>query len=164
MATTYEKIASTTLGSATASISFTSIAASWTDIRVVFTGSPTSAGDGYFRFNNDSTSLYSTTRLGGDGSSASSVRRSNIDRIYMDDLGITDSAQPLLYTIDLFSYAGSTYKTCLTEQVQDLNGSGYVARLVGLYRSTSAITRIDIISPNTWITGSTATIYGIKAA
>lgn len=164
MPPTYEAIATTTLGSAASSIVFSSIPATYTDLRVVFIGTPTTSGDGQVRFNNDSTTLYSSTRIGGDGTTVSVAARLNNTRIYMSDLGTNSNAQPLFYTIDLFSYAGSTFKTCLTEQVQDLDGSGRVARLVGLYRSTSAINRIDLISPSTWVIGTTATLYGIKNA
>ena len=75
MATTYDKIATTTLSSAAASIDFTSIAGTYTDLRLVIVGKYTSAG-GNTRivFNSDTSSLYSSTRIAGDGTSASSDR------------------------------------------------------------------------------------------
>jgi hypothetical protein len=55
MATTYEKIQSTTLGSATTAINFNSIAASWTDLKIVLVAKTTSGNaDVYLRFNSDS--------------------------------------------------------------------------------------------------------------
>jgi hypothetical protein len=50
MATTYEKIATTTLGTAASSIDFTSIAGTYTDLRVVFTWQPTAALNLFIRF------------------------------------------------------------------------------------------------------------------
>jgi hypothetical protein len=70
-----------------------------------------------------------------------------------------------MVTYDIFSYAGSTFKTLLMTTSGDQNGSGWVERIVGLYRSTSAITSISIdASASTFAVGSTATLYGILKA
>ena len=165
MATTYDKIATTTLGSAAASITFSSIAASWTDLRLVFVGTTTTATTLTYRFNNDSSSAYSFTYLSGNGTNAQSGSFTNQTEIY----GVAGLATiPIFESLDIFSYAGSTYKTALYNQSYDKNGSGYQSNLVALWRNTSAITRIDIIaqygSTNTFSAGTTATLYGIKAA
>jgi hypothetical protein len=78
---------------------------------------------------------------------------------------ITDTKNTF-FSYDFFSYAGSTFKTILIEQNQDLNGSGSVIRRVGLWRDTSAITTIffDTATVNGFPTGTTATLYGIKNA
>jgi hypothetical protein len=68
-------------------------------------------------------------------------------------------------TLDLFSYAGSTFKTALITQSNDRNGSGSVEQTVALYRSTTAISRIDLNSGAPYFnTGTIATIYGILKA
>ena len=82
MATTYDKIATTTLGSATNTITFSSIAASWTDLRVVFVGTTTTATTLTYRFNNDSSSAYSFTYLSGNGTNAQSGSFTNQTEIY----------------------------------------------------------------------------------
>jgi hypothetical protein len=163
MAATYEPIATTTLGSAASSITFSSIASTWTDLRVVLTC--TGSGTIYPNaiLNNDTSSLYSMTFLYGDGSSAGSYRGTNNTSIAMVQNGT--STIPAFYTLDIFSYAGSTYKTILGTASEDQNGSGAVSRIVNLYRSTSAITRLDLRGGgNNFATGTTATIWGIKAA
>jgi hypothetical protein len=161
MATTYEKIATTTLGSAAATIDFTSIAASWTDLRLVLT----CTGSGYIYPNarvNSSAALYSYTILYGDGTSAASYRDVN-DAITLSWNGT--NTIPVLYTMDLFSYAGSTYKTILTTGQEDNNGSGVVNRAVSLWRSTSAITSITLRGGgNNFASGTTATLYGVLKA
>jgi len=63
MAITYEPIASTTLGSAASTITFNSIAASWTDIKLILIGTSSTGGAVIFRFNNDSGSNYSNVQL-----------------------------------------------------------------------------------------------------
>ena len=154
-------IASQTLGSAASTITFSSIPSTYTDLRVVFTGSGTS-GFYAMRFNGNSSSFYSVTFLVGNGSAAESGNNSSNPYFY---LGYNDalSSNMCMYTHDIFSYAGSTFKTMLTTESYDKNGSGEVNRTVGLWRSTAAVTSITIMNTagTDFLTGSTATLYGI---
>ena len=165
MATTYEPIATNTLGSAAASIVFSSIPATYTDLRVVFVGTATSATGLRAQFNSDTASNYSRTSLLGDGGSVYAQRGTSIAFI---SLGINDNLSttvPTMRTMDIFSYAGSTYKTVLTNESTDMNGSGAATVAVQLWRSTSAITSISLnLSTSTIAAGSIATLYGIKNA
>ena len=166
MPATYEPIATTTLGSAASSITFSSIASSWTDLRVVWVGTSTSNGaEFYIRFNSDSSSNYSQTGIYGNGASAASAALTSQTQVKGTLGGGVSSTIPHFYTCDVFSYAGSTNKTCLIESSEDRNGSGFVERNVGLWRSTSAINTITILpNTSTWVAGTTATLYGIKNA
>jgi hypothetical protein len=104
------------------------------------------------------------TYLQGFGASASSARNSNITSIRLDEYGLSNT-YPSLCTADIFSYAGSTYKTLLISTAEDYNGSGGVEAKVGLWRSTSAITSITIFnSVSNFAIGTTATLYGILKA
>ena len=165
MATTYEPIATNTLGSAASSIVFSSIPATYTDLRVVFVGTATSATGLRAQFNSDTASNYSRTSLLGDGSSVYAQRATSVAFI---SLGINDNLSttvPTMRTMDIFSYAGSTYKTVLTNESTDMNGSGAATVAVQLWRSTSAITSISLnLSTSTIAAGSIATLYGIKNA
>ena len=70
-----------------------------------------------------------------------------------------------MLTYDVFSYAGSTNKTTLIINASDDNGSGRIVNTVGLYRSATAISRIDLTtSTGNFATGTTATLYGILKA
>jgi hypothetical protein len=160
MATTYEKIATTTLGSTASSITFSSIASSWTDLRLVWVG--TRGGYLEFQYNGDTAANYSYTWMDGSGSAAASGQTANDNFIYLSQRAF-NATIPEMATIDIFSYASSNYKTCLTTYEQDTNGAGYVGNQVGLWRSTSAITSISIIG-GSMNAGTTATLYGIKAA
>jgi hypothetical protein len=163
MATTYEKIATTTLGSAASTITFSSISSAYTDLRLVLTGSFTTADRTTITFNSDTATNYSFTRLWGDGSGANSGRQTSYGNIYV---GATSRTVMTLATVDIFSYAGSTFKTALITQASDNNGSGDVWNAVGLWRSTSAISSIQLgsLGSNTYATGTTATLYGILKA
>jgi hypothetical protein len=165
MATTYEPIATTTVAVAAASIVFSSIPATYTDLRVVFVGTSTLATGLRAQFNGDTATNYSRTSLLGDGNSVYAQRASNVAFI---SLGINDNLSttiPTLRTMDIFSYAGSTNKTVLTNESTDLNGSGASTVAVQMWRNTGAITSISLnLSTSTIAAGSTATLYGIKNA
>jgi len=157
-------IATTTLGSAAASITFSSISSAYTDLRVVITWKVNSANIVRIRFNSISTTTYSATYLSGNGSLAEGNAQTNLTYI---DAGwnATGDTQPALTTFDIFSYTGSANKTVLATQSGDKNGSGTVDRIVGLWRNTSAINAIELApvgTPSiTFSAGTTATIYGI---
>lgn len=166
MPATYEPIATTTLGSAAASITFSSIPATYTDLKVVFTGTVTEVGETlYYRFNSDSGSNYSITQLYGEGTTAASRRLTSATQLSTTYAYSLDGTNPQMITFDVFSYAGSTNKTTLGSHAGDNNGAGGVDLTVGLWRNTSAITSIYVFcSYLTFKTGSTFTLYGIKNA
>jgi hypothetical protein len=163
MPTTYEPIATTTLGSAS-TITFSSIPSTYTDLRIVLVGLVSSGDAGIMRFNSDTASNYSFTQVRGNGSTGSSSRSSNQTNIYIGEY--TSTSIPSLTTIDIFSYAGSTFKTALITNNADTNGGGNIFNFVSLYRSTSAISSITLSCVNytNFAVGTTATLYGIKAA
>lgn len=165
MPATYESIATTTLGSAAQNIEFTSIPGTYTDLRIILTARGTSdALPSGLQFNGDTGTNYSRTRLGGDGTTASSARTANASYVNLAQYGLM-IANPQLYIIDIFSYAGSTNKTCLLEESGDRNGAGQVQRQVGLWRNTNAITSIKLYTLyDQFASGTTATLYGILKA
>jgi hypothetical protein len=165
MASTFEPIATTTLGSAASSVSFTSIPGTYTDLRIVCVGSSNANGQWYARFNNLSTTLYSFTNIRGNGSIADSAKSADDVSLFFNYSNTYSTAQPAMITMDIFSYAGSTNKTSLLTYNGDRNGSGMAERTVGLWRSTAAITRVDIFSGSgSFTSGFTATLYGILKA
>jgi len=166
MPATYEPIMTTTLSTSTVSFSLSSIPSTYTDLRLVM--SHLAAGDyGWpsFRFNSDSGSNYSYTYLRGVGTAAQSGRTSNSTNIVIGGYQDANTTIPALTIMDIFSYAGSTNKTVLFDYSSDSNGAGTTYRQVGLWRSTSAINSITISRENwNFISGTTATLYGIKNA
>jgi hypothetical protein len=165
MPATYEPIATTTLGSAASSISFSSIPGTYTDLRMVLVGTGTTNNTYFlYRFNSDSSSLYSTTRLSGNGSTTRSIRNSGTGLLVTYEALLSDTI-PSMWTLDVFSYAGSTNKTALATISADRNGSGQTEMAVGLYRSTTAISSVSaVMNSSTFAAGTTATLYGILKA
>jgi hypothetical protein len=158
MAVTYTPIANTTLTSAAASYTFSSIPSTYTDLVLVFSGTAVSSDTMYYQFNNDTTALYSDTYMFGDGT-AGSGRHANYGYILAGGINTTQSHQ----VINIMNYANTTTnKTTLLRG----NASGVAATVafVGMWRSTAAITSIKLSIAATFATGSTFTLYGIKAA
>lgn len=159
---TYEPLATTTLGTAQSTITFSSISGSYTDLRLVLTGAANTTGIFWgLQFNSDTATNYSYTLIQGNGSTASSARSTNGTFTLANYNSITSISNAVC---DIMNYAGSTFKTVLMSYSGDANGSGTVQRSVGLYRSTSAITSITVTttSSDKFGVGTTATLYGIK--
>jgi len=169
---TYEPLATTTLTGTQATIDFTSISGSYTDlvISIYCQNAATSTGTrtGLLKLNSDSGTNYSYTSINGDGSTAASSRASSQSGgIYYAEIPRAGNGANVFgfARISFFSYAGSTNKTIVSENSADLNGSGNVVRIVGLWRSTSAITSISLIGGSEGFTsGTRATLYGIARA
>ena len=163
MAVTYESIATTTLGSAAATVTFSSISGAYTDL-VLICAVKNTANNGdevAFQLNSDTGSNYSRTRIFGDGSTAQSGRASNTTK---GALGINSTAQFSTIIANFQNYSNATtYKTVVS---RGSDASNYVSAYVSLWRNTNAITSIVLLpdSGTTFTSGSTFTLYGIKAA
>jgi hypothetical protein len=177
MPITYEPIATNTVSSPVASVAFTSIPSTYTDLRVVtLTRSTRVTTDDYFQmqFNNDSGANYTTVDLSGNAGSASSGN-TNSTSSFGDILRCVgaNAASGLFtfHTFDIFSYAStSLYKSGIITQQQDTGGAAgfsgpQVSAKIAVWKNSSAINRIDIGFGNLNLaTGTTFTLYGIKAA
>lgn len=167
MAITYEPLATTTLSSATNTVTFSSISGAYTDL--VLIANVRKGGDVgepmFVRFNSDTGSNYSFTWLVGIAGGPNSYRASNQTMIQI--YGQTTTASVFTANIlNIQDYSNSTtYKTVIS---RTNSGNREVNSTVGLWRSTSAITSITLtpdayLSPNFEI-GCSFTLYGIKEA
>jgi hypothetical protein len=164
MAKTYEPIATTTLGSAAADITFSSISSTYTDLRLIFEGMAVSAGqDIYCQVNGDTGSNYSHTRLTGDGTSATSSRGTSLPYMRLSDGGSPQTTNTSVTKVDFMNYSNTTtFKTAINRADNANRGTDAV---VNLWRSTAAITSIKFyLSSGNIASGAIATLYGIKAA
>jgi hypothetical protein len=158
---TYTPIATTTLGSAAASHTFSSISGSYTDLVLVIDGSVGSNCGIQMRFNSDSATNYSFTRMTGDGTTASSDRSTSIAHI---ELAFYVSTARNINIVQIMNYSNSTtYKTVLNRanaQTVNVGTQAYAE----LWRSTAAITTISVAASGNLSAGTTLTLYGIAAA
>jgi hypothetical protein len=159
MPSTYEPIATQTLGSATNTVTFSSISGSYTDLVLVQNSTGVSgAGASHLRFNGDTGANYSRTRLLGNGTAASSYRESGANYIASD--APNSSISTTIWNIMNYSNS-TTNKTVLYRD----NSTAYVVAQVGLWRNTSAITSLSItVDAGNYTAGSTFSLYGILAA
>jgi hypothetical protein len=164
MTATYEKIETTTLGSNAANITFSSISSAYTDLVIILNGAFTTAETIGVQFNSDTGSNYSSTILAGSGSSASSGRNTNQTGLTVGTNGYWTTSIIANSILNIQNYSNTTtYKTMLS---RSNNASVGLDAIVGLWRNTAAINAIKLYgfySGHSFITGTTATIYGIKA-
>ena len=160
---TYVALDVKTVTTAVPSITFTSIPSTYTDLVLV---SNISQSNGYMlgRVGSSNTidtgSNYSKTYLLSNGSSVTSGRSTNATEFYM--MSATSSSQFAPTITHFTNYSNTTtYKSSLARANTTSNG---LAAGVGLWRSTAAISTIKISpSANNFASGSTFTLYGIKA-
>lgn len=159
---TYEPIATTTLGSAQSSVTFSSISSSYTDIVVVIDGTATTSfGQLQMRINGDTGTTYSTAYFWGTGSAAVSDRDSNISGGMNPGFIGTGQGNNIFH---IQNYANTTNNKVVIAR-SSVPGNR-VAITTNLWRSTSAITevRFNILGGDTFASGTTFTLYGIAAA
>jgi len=165
---TYEPLATSTLGSATPSITFTNISQSYTDLVCVFNGSSSVISNINIQVGNgsiDTGTNYSSTVISGKSNgvaySASSVYANNNQANI--DYWATGASQRRSYEINIQNYSNTTtYKSILSRgSLPDTE----VTLICATWRSTSAINQVKIFSYSGNLeTGSTFTLYGIAAA
>lgn len=165
---TYTPISSTTLSTATGTVTFSSIPSTYTDLRLIVHqknsqvgGTPFPGEDMWIRFNGDSSTNYSQTQIEANSGGIGVNRATNQVKIYIYSSSLSEY---IPYSIDIQNYSNSTtFKSVLCEGRNTSN----VFTSVGLWRSTSAITSITVTlntSVNNFASGSTFTLYGIAAA
>ena len=166
MPSTYTPIATTTLGSAAATVTFSSISGTYTDLILVMSARMAGGGGAssiQAQFNSDTGSNYSFTLITGDGSSASSSRASSQTQAAVG-LATDAAGEWSSNIVQVMNYSNTTTnKTVLARA--GIAGDRTRA-IVSLWRSTSAITSILIINNGSvnFVAGSTFTLYGVKSA
>jgi len=168
MATTYEAIATVTVGSGgAANIEFTSIPATYTDLVVRLSARCSFAGitgNLAIEFNSSSAS-FSRRTARGNGSAASSTSGSDN---YIGDIVGNDATGSTFSNNEIYipNYTGSNNKSYSVDLVTENNATeAWQYFVAGLWSNTSAITSIKLLPfSQSWTFNqySTATLYGIK--
>jgi hypothetical protein len=157
---TYVALRTTTVSSTTPSVTIDLTGISgYTDLVLVMSGTTGSLTDSYCRVNGDTGSNYSYTRLYGTGTVTGSDRLQNQTELKAGDFGTSLNS----HIVHFMDYANTT--TNKTILFDTKNPSSSVIGMVGLWRSTSAITSITLfVSGTNFAVGSTFSLYGITAA
>ena len=166
MPNTYVALATQTLGTATNSVTFSlSGISGYTDLMLEINGAVASGNPAiWYRVNGDSTSLYSFTRVTGNGTSALSSRESTQTKGNIASaFGMTTTFETNIQ-VHFMNYSNTTTnKTLLARANTPSLGT---EASVNLWRNTNAITSIEILtsSGTNFVAGSTFNLYGIANA
>ena len=154
---TYVALATTTLASATGSITFSSIPATYRDLVLVVSFQTSTDTSLFVRFNSDSGSNYSLVRMWGTGSSTASDSQT---QTYADMEAGTTSGQINTSILQIMDYSATDkHKTILYRSNQNLVAAG-----AQRWANTSAINNISIdTSIGTFNVGTTFSLFGIEA-
>jgi len=162
----YDSIATTTLSSAAASISFSSIPQTYKHLQIrCFYKTSSTGANMKISYNSGAITLVNSHYLTGDGATASAGRDTGgpIISLQAGNAANTYYAQ----VIDLFDYTSTNKnQTLRTLGGGDFNGSGTIFLISGLSTSTTAISQITL-SLNTahdYSQYSSFALYGVKGA
>lgn len=172
VATAYESIASASGTGSSATITFSSIPGTFVALQLRFVGRVTNADTAeniFLQFNSDTSSNYSWHYLEGDGGSATAGPTASATKMLSGRVAAANATAGIVGAgiIDIHNYASTTQnKTVRTLTGIDRNGSGNVRMDSGLWRSTSAVTSIQITngSATNFTTDTVFALYGIKGA
>ena len=169
MALTYSPISTTTLGSDQATVTFSSIPGTYTDLVLIISGYSSSDGAvPWLQFNSDTATNYSQTFMSGNGTTTRSDRNTNLTSLWTSySPGLSTTSTNISNVIvNIQNYANTTtFKTTLMRLNTASGNFPGTSAGVGLWRKTpEAITTILVgITAGNFKSGSTFTLYGIKS-
>lgn len=159
-------IASTTLSTASSTVTFSSIPATYThlQIRAMAKVTGTSTPSVAIKFNSDAGANYRNHYLYGDGSSvvAGTAASGNAAVIASDFEGANVFG---IVVLDILDYANTNkYKVTRSLSGKDNNGDGWVILRSVLWTNSSAISQIDLTDAGgqNFKTYSSFALYGVK--
>lgn len=171
MAPTYSLIASNTLTTTAASVTFSSIPASYTDLVLRYTFRTGLAGSNQAQarlvFNGNTATNYSRTTLGGDGSTPNSNRATSQANFEAEEGSPSAGNTANTFgTTEIYipNYLVSANKAFGSFAVGENNSTTALMGVrAGLWRVTDAITSITLTAnANSFVSGSSFFLYGIK--
>lgn len=160
---TYVALDKKTVASNVSFVEFTSIPQTYTDLILEISAISTSTSPNYIhlQYNGDTGSNYSTTILTGNGSTASSTRFTNRTNFNIDYFA-TPNTEISTRSVQIMNYSNTT--TNKTGLVRADRAGGGVDAMVGMWRSTAAITSIKVTHDTAqFAPGTTFSLYGIAA-
>lgn len=162
MAKAMVALANITLGSAQATVTFSSIPATYRDLRlVVDVLNTTSSNQTNIQLNGDTGSNYSRLIMAGQAASGASSASATGTSIVCMNWSAPDNATRVLMTADFMDYSATDkQKTILLRS----NHGNEVDAVAARWTSTSAITSIKLYpDSSTFAAGSTFSLYGVVA-
>ena len=174
MANTYTLISSNVLTGSAATLTFSAIPQTYTDLVIRMSAKSTATGTatyaGYYRFNSQTSNYSNTYLLWSSGTYApGSGRTSNAQEIQNLQVNTSNSLFTNVFSsteIYIPNYAVIQAKPSSVFTISEMNNTaGYDLGSVNasLWRSTNAITSVTFYPPSaSWESGSSFYLYGIK--
>jgi hypothetical protein len=175
MPATYTLISSNVLTSSAASVTFSAIPATYTDLVLRISArldSAQAADSMRIIINDDTNANYSITYLQGNGSAASSSRESGAGsggrRILAPYIPAATSTSNTFGSHEIYipNYTSTSSRPVSQFGVQETNATAaLLAASANLYRGTSAISKLEIfdIGGSNFVSGSSFYLYGISS-
>ena len=172
MALTYIPINSQVLESTQATVTFTSIPQTYTDLVLVVNGYTTHTDDGargYIQFNSDtgSNTNYSDVYIGVTATTKQTNKDVNAAYIAYGVLG-NSSARPALVEINIMNYRNTSswgLVLCKSGKYSTTASGNFGTRWTcGTWRNTAAITDITLKCDTAYVAGTIFSLYGIAGA
>jgi hypothetical protein len=156
---TYTPLATVTLGSAAASVTFSSIPATYRDLVLVAELTSLTSEQYLLRLNSDSGSNYSYVQIGADsgGAFSSATTTTGIRVGYFAAISARDNLQ-----LSIMDYSATDkHKTAL---VRTNSNAAATRAIAGRWANTAAVTSVLLTFPSgTFAIGSTVSLYGVIA-
>jgi hypothetical protein len=168
----FESIATFTGNGTASTYTFNSIPGTYKALQIRMIAFAGGSAGGYYvglRANGDSTSIYTTYYMTGNGTTVSASQSASTTSILTDvngGLGLAANAStPDVTIINISDYAStSKRKTFGIFSGQEKNGTGGLSLTSGLWDSTSAITSLTLFNQGSQVfnSGTSIAIYGMK--
>ena len=169
MPSTYTLISSNVLSSSAASVTFSAIPSTYTDL-IVRWSAQASGSSMYITYNSDTSAStdYSYTSVRGDGSAANSIMESSV---FYQFIGSQPTSGSLFSSGELYlpSYASTASKPQSAYVVREGNAatvSNAIRATATLYRAAVAITGVTLttLGGGNFVSGSSFYLYGVKSS
>lgn len=169
MALVMTPIYTQTVGSgAPTALQFQNIPQYFTDLKVLISARDSASALGSninINFNNQSSSLFSVTRLLGSGSGIISDRFSSLNNGPTGFINSATSTSSTFSNLEIYipNYTSSNFKSYIVDGITENNGTNvlYLALSAGLFRSTTSISSITLETGFAIEQNSTFSLYGI---
>jgi len=161
---TYTPLANITLGSAAASVTFSSISQSFRDVVLVFNGSTSSSTLIWTRFNGDTGTNYNYVVMAGNAAGTYSANGTfNVG--YLADTSVSANTN-FMVQLSLMDYSATDkHKSALVRSGIEYSSGTAVYASAHRWANTAAVTSIVFTTATgNWNAGSTFSLYGIASA
>ena len=165
---TYTLISSNVLASSAASVTFSAIPATYTDLVVRLSVRGDNTGLILEMTLNSATSTYSNTLLLGNGATASSTRNTGQAYLRAGYVNPSGSTASTFSSGEIYipNYTSTTDKPMSSLGMTENNATtAYIANYANLWQTSSAITSISLqVTGQNFVSGSSFYLYGISNA